>query len=135
MDASAIPKTFWNSVSLAIVVTTFGLLWIAHRSASVSIQIANAKIELSGAISETEQLNPKLKDENQQLLQAKAEFEEKIALFENALKTKKQAELTPAELEEYKPRPIGSQVGSSANERFDKVQMSLQAIRESVVKD
>ena len=52
MDISSIPKFFWYCCGFAILVATFGLTYIAYRSSEVSIEIANTKIQLSGAIAD-----------------------------------------------------------------------------------
>lgn len=70
MDTSNIPKAFWYSLSLCMVIATLGLLYIAYQSSSVSIEIANAKIELSSALSTTKEIKSELERENERLKQA-----------------------------------------------------------------
>ncbi|MFC1891590.1 hypothetical protein ACFLZT_04290 [Thermodesulfobacteriota bacterium] len=50
MDIQHIPKTFWHALSLAILIATVGLTYVAYRSSTVSIELANAKINLSSEV-------------------------------------------------------------------------------------
>lgn len=50
MDIQHIPKTFWHALSVAVLVVSFGVIYIAYRSSSVSIELANAKISLSSEV-------------------------------------------------------------------------------------
>lgn len=78
MDISSIPKTFWHSISLAILTGTAGMVMIAYQSSSVSIEIANAKIQLSSAITETKDIKSDLQIENDKLRQATERLKQKI---------------------------------------------------------
>jgi len=88
MDISNIPKTFWHSVSIAILVATIGLTIIAYRSASVSIEIANTKINLLAAIEKTEKLNETLRSNNSKLKKEYMELNNFIKSFNNFDKKK-----------------------------------------------
>ncbi len=66
MDLQHIPRTFWHSLSIAVVVISVGLTYIAYRSSSVSIELANAKINLSSEVaSSTIALNAALEEAKQ----------------------------------------------------------------------
>jgi len=78
MDISTIPRTFWHALSLSVLVATGGLVFIAYQSSSVSIEIANAKIQLSSAISETKGIKSDLEIENERLRQAAEELRARI---------------------------------------------------------
>lgn len=67
MDTSNIPKTFWHSLSFCMVAGTVGLLVIAYKASSVSIEIANAKIELLSAVSQTKEIKASLEAESKRL--------------------------------------------------------------------
>lgn len=54
MDLTPIPKTFWHALSAAILVVSIGLIVIAYRSQSVTIEFANTKIALSTLATRTE---------------------------------------------------------------------------------
>lgn len=55
MDLSSIPKFFWYCCGISILTATFALTYIAWRSADVSLEIANTKIQLSSAIQDVKQ--------------------------------------------------------------------------------
>ncbi len=82
MDISAIPRSFWHALSLSLLIATCGLVYIAYRSSTVSIEIANAKIQLSSAIDETKDIKSDLEKENEALLRATTELKNKIAVLE-----------------------------------------------------
>jgi len=67
MDISNIPKTFWHSLSLSIVFLTFGFLFLAYKSASVSIETANMKITLHQAFEEAKQISNEIEREYEEL--------------------------------------------------------------------
>ena len=50
MEIQHIPKTFWHALSVAVLVVSSGLTYIAYKSGSVSIELANAKINLSSEV-------------------------------------------------------------------------------------
>jgi hypothetical protein len=54
MDLSPIPKTFWHALSAAILVVSIGLIVIAYRSQTVTIEFANTTIALSTLATRTE---------------------------------------------------------------------------------
>jgi hypothetical protein len=82
MNLEAIPKFFWYALSVCALIATMGLVIIAWRSASVSIEIANAKISLSSAVEQTDQIKRELQAENERLRNAARELEQKVALLE-----------------------------------------------------
>ena len=100
MDTSNIPKTFWHSLSFCMVVGTVGLLVIAYKASSVSIEIANAKIELSSAVSQTKEIKTDLEAESKRLISAKRLFQENVDALAKSAKSSKSAfpieELTEA---------------------------------------
>ena len=83
MDIQQIPKTFWHALSLAVIVVSCGLTYIAYKSSSVSIEIANAKINLSSEMA-TSQVA--LKSALDQAWQAKLEVEQKYAELQQQYK-------------------------------------------------
>ncbi len=60
MELSNIPKSFWNSLSVCILILTISFVAIAWRSTSLTIEIANTKIGLSQAASDAKSVNEKL---------------------------------------------------------------------------
>lgn len=78
MDISNIPKFFWYSVSISILIATLGLTTIAYRSANVSLEIANTKINLVSAITDTEQLLSTVRKENERLKITNDDLQEKM---------------------------------------------------------
>ncbi len=82
MEISHIPKSFWHAMSFCMVAATLGLLYIAYFSSSVSIEIANAKIELSSAIYQAKNIKNDLADENDRLVEANTLMSEKISKLE-----------------------------------------------------
>jgi DNA repair exonuclease SbcCD ATPase subunit len=50
VELQYIPRTFWHSLSIAVLIVSSGLTYIAYNSSSVSIEIANAKINLSSEV-------------------------------------------------------------------------------------
>ncbi|VAX00011.1 hypothetical protein MNBD_GAMMA19-395 [hydrothermal vent metagenome] len=78
MDIAHIPKSFWRSLSFCMVVATIGVLYIAYKSSSVSIEIADAKISLSSAISTTKEIKSNLEKENERLKKVNAEITEEL---------------------------------------------------------
>jgi len=78
MDAANIPKSFWYALSFCMIVATLGLVYIAYRSTSVSIEIADAKINLSSAFGQVQDIKANLEAENQRLIQANAELQDRL---------------------------------------------------------
>jgi len=88
VDISNIPKTFWHSLSIAILIATIGLTIISYKSDSVSIEIASTKISLLSAIEETEKLNGRLRENNTKLKNECKEIVNIIRSFEKQNKNK-----------------------------------------------
>ena len=61
-----------------MVVATFGLVYIAYRASSVSIEIADAKINLSSALSTVKDIKSDLEAENERLKRANDELQAKL---------------------------------------------------------
>lgn len=107
MDISSIPKTFWHALSLSVLLATGGLVYIAYQSSTVSIEIANAKIQLSSAITETKEIKSDLEVENERLRQAAEELKTKIRLLENLVSSGSPPSVTTETLRKLKPLEIG----------------------------
>ena len=75
MDISNIPKSFWHALSFCMIVATLGITFIAYRSSSVSLEIANAKITLSSALSTVKDIKSNLEEENQRLKRTNDELQ------------------------------------------------------------
>jgi len=75
MEASNIPRFFWISLSFCMVVATLGLLGIAFQSATVSIEIADAKITMSSVLADVKEIRSGLELENMILLKEKEALE------------------------------------------------------------
>lgn len=78
MDTSNIPKSFWYALSFCMVTATLGIIFIAYRSSSVSIEIANAKISLSSALGTVKDIKSDLEKENERLKNANNELQAKL---------------------------------------------------------
>lgn len=112
MDIQHIPKTFWHALSIAILIVSSGLTYIAYRSSNVSIELANAKINLSSEVASS---TIALKSALDEAKEAKAETERKYdALI-------KQHELLQSQL-----RVIESQALSD-----NSAKLSLEKLKES----
>jgi len=82
MDLAQIPRIFWYSVSAAIIVVTVTFSWTALQSRGMTIEIANAKIAVTGQLGELERINEDLKQQLASLKQAKKELETKLTKLE-----------------------------------------------------
>ena len=102
MDISNIPKTFWHALSVAVLALTFGLVAIAWRSQSVTIEIANTKVALSKAITDTREANQELAAKAEALDRAAKAYQVKYDGLKKMLATRP-ASLKPNELERFRP--------------------------------
>lgn len=92
MTSSNIPRFFWISLSFCMIVATLGLLGIAWQSTSVSIEIANAKINLSRAISEVRQIKDELEMEQDRLIEEKEALNNLLSNLEKTSATSSETE-------------------------------------------
>ncbi|MCG7865842.1 MAG: hypothetical protein JAY74_05640 [Candidatus Thiodiazotropha taylori] len=75
MDIQHIPRTFWHALSIAVIVVSSGLTYIAYRSSNVSIELANAKINLSSEVaSSTIALNAALDEAKKAKTEAESKY-------------------------------------------------------------
>jgi len=82
MELEKIPNVFWYSVSTAILIFTFAFSWTALQSRGMTIEIANAKIAVTGQLADLERVNEDLKKELEGLSTTKRELEQKIRKLE-----------------------------------------------------
>jgi FtsZ-binding cell division protein ZapB len=61
-----------------MLVATLGLVFIAYRASAVSIEIADAKINLSSAIATVKDIKSDLEKENERLKKANEELQAKL---------------------------------------------------------
>ena len=151
MDTSNIPRVFWYALSFCMVSATLGLIFIAYKSSDISIEIADAKIQLSSALAETKEIKSQLKIENERLFEANKDLEEKLALSEELIKTP--AEVSPAEdttsdnrrrralsVEEIKKYSFKNNNDSElptpeiSKERFQSIDEKIQSVQQSLYK-
>lgn len=52
MEDKNIPFFFWYCLSICMVAATFGLLYLGFLSSSISIEVADTKIEMKKAFNE-----------------------------------------------------------------------------------
>jgi len=83
MDIAQIPKIFWYSVSTAILAVTITFSWAALQSRGMTIEIANAKIAVTGQLGELERINEDLKNQLATLKEAKRQLEDRLARLES----------------------------------------------------
>lgn len=125
-----IPRVFWYSLSFSIFVATCGLVYIAYRSAEVTIEIANTKINLSGAASELERANREVR---QQVTQLEADLARRNAELEaKALELKRLAEkVVPAEAKAIEPKAFRVNGGafSNVNASFEKQTQMIEGVK------
>lgn len=95
MDLAHIPRSFWHALSACMLMSTIGLLMIAYRSATVSIEIADAKINLSSAMATAKEIKSELQSENERL-QAANEQLQKAVQDQLATLTESQSTSKPA---------------------------------------
>jgi len=134
MDLTNIPKSFWHSLSFAVVVATLGLVVIAYRASSVSIEIADAKIQLISAISETRDFKSALEEENQRLKKAGAELQQKIQALEQMLAPEKMRILKPEELKALEARPGDLGKGIISPEKFKEFDKRIEVLQQNLKK-
>lgn len=84
MDISNIPKTFWHSLSLSIVLLTLGFLFMAYKSASVSIETANMKITLHQAFEEAKMISNEIVREYEQLENFRNQLQSTLSRFQES---------------------------------------------------
>lgn len=106
MDISTIPKTFWHALSLSVLITTGGLVFIAYQSSTVSIEIASAKIQLSSAITETKDIKSDLAAENEKLRRAAEELKTKVQLLEELVSSGPTPSITAETIRKLKPSDV-----------------------------
>ncbi len=78
LNEVGVPKFFWYTISLTIIIIAVCLLILAFKSQGVSIEIANAKIEISKNIGNIEQAYNDLKVETAKLRATNIDLQEKI---------------------------------------------------------
>ncbi|MBA1145845.1 hypothetical protein H0Z60_02115 [Ectothiorhodospiraceae bacterium WFHF3C12] len=88
MDISHIPRSFWHAISFCLVTGTLGFLWIAYSATNVSLEIADAKIELSSAIAQAKDIRGELRADKSRLLEANELLREKIERLETMVDAK-----------------------------------------------
>ncbi len=114
MELSHVPKVFWYSVSLAILLITATFSWAALQSNGMTIEIANAKIAITGQLSDLDKVNENLKNQLVLLNKTKAELEKKIRKLElssNANnKNKKYTKLLKSVNKTLKAKPINEDI-------------------------
>ena len=120
MDIAHIPRSFWHSLSFCMVVATVGILYVAYTSSTVSIEIANAKIELSSAISKAKDIKSDLKIENTRLIDANENLKEKL----KALETKAAKSSTGISVKDLKAHGISGGKNSLFRKPFGDIDSS-----------
>ncbi len=135
MDTANIPRIFWHSLSFCMVIATVGLLFIAYQSTTISLEIANTKIQLSTAITETKEIKSELEVENERLKKANKILEEQMTMLERTASGGGTLSFSPAELERLKtladdranikPLVIPKSRFDDLDDRLDMVQQTI----------
>lgn len=133
MDTSNIPKAFWYSLSFCMVAGTLGLLLIAYRASSVSIEIANTKIELLAAISQTKEIRDNLEAESQRLASANKLFQENIDTLAKSAKASPSA-LRIEELTKGLRQPSPAARHLDYQKTFDALDVKIKSAEETLRK-
>ncbi len=133
METSNIPRFFWIALSFCMVVATLGVLGIAWQSASVSIEIANAKITMSSALSDVKEIKTGLEKENQKLLEEKESLESLLAELKQSVNNPQQ---TPEKiLEEFlTDAPVKTDIFQREN-RLKDLGTKIDAVEKTIRKE
>ena len=87
MENLDIPRSFWHVVSVCLLAATGVFLYIAVNSPTLTIEVANAKINLNRTISETEGLIQHIQLEYDTLAEANQDLQEKYDELAAATRT------------------------------------------------
>ena len=80
MEIQHIPKTFWHSLSIAVLTISSGLTYVAYNSSELTLELANAKISLnSNVASTTVALNNAVNNAKSIKVDAEKAYEEVLA--------------------------------------------------------
>ena len=136
MDISSIPKVFWYSLSISLLSVTTGLTISSIFATSVSVEVANSKINLSKNINSVQRINQDLKIKVEELEEIDKAYKELQQKYNKLLKSKKTS--VTEELRELNPeiQKVQSQVKKIENEDFkEKIRQNeekLEAINEQI---
>ena len=139
MDIQYIPKTFWHALSIAVLIVTIGLTYIAYRSSSVSIELADAKINLTKEVTtSTIALSEALEEAKRAKADAEKKYDEVVNINENLRTTiaeLREQPITDAQVRErldtIKVPEIEQKLSfETFDSRVDTVQQSLKNIDE-----
>ena len=147
MNTSNIPKTFWYSISFAIVFLSIGLIVIAFLSKSTTLKYGNLELVITQAASTTQMANEELLRKSNDLQHI---YEKITKILEhskpidsntknaegniNNLKdtTKTDATMLTAEINQKQLEQLKAELKDLEIDRTkDKVQESIQKIREA----
>jgi preprotein translocase subunit SecF len=85
MNLENAPRFFWAALSVSLLMLTAGLLLLAYRASSVSVefadakvQFANDKIEVAEIVADTKSQIEQLQMQNQELLTVKSNLEARL---------------------------------------------------------
>ena len=107
-----------------MVVATFGLVYIAYRASSVSIEIADAKINLSSALSTVKVIKSELEAEDERLKRANDELQAKLkSATGDVAKVIRDPSIGPELKELLQDSPLGGD--NSAYMRLDQKQFDV----------
>lgn len=117
-----------------MIIATLGLLYIAHLSSTVSIQIANAKIELSSAINKTKELKGDLESENERLRTANSQLEKKLSVLDSTLGDNAHAKAAVEDLRKTMLGGLNSKVTFRESNWFRSIDKKLQSAEKAILK-
>lgn len=136
MDISSIPKVFWYSLSISLLSLTTGLTISSIFATSVSVEVANSKINLSKNINSVQRINQELKIKVEELEQIDSAYKELEQKYNQLLKSTKPS--VTQELRELNPeiQKVQSRVKKIENEDFKEQirqnEEKLEAINEEI---
>lgn len=136
MDTSSIPKSFWHALSFCMVTATLGIIFIAYRSSTVSIEIANAKISLSSALGTVKDIKSELEKENERLKNANDELQTKLQNAGNDVAKVIKDPTIGIDLKEIlKGEPLGDKKATAKRidvNMFEKLDTKIQQVEKTV---
>ncbi|KST67571.1 hypothetical protein BC008_30715 [Mastigocoleus testarum BC008] len=89
MDISSIPKVFWYSLSISLLSLTTGLTVSSIFATSVSVEVANSKINLSKNINSVQRINQDLKNKVEELEEIDKAYKQLQQKYNRLLKSTK----------------------------------------------
>ncbi|MDJ0733017.1 MAG: hypothetical protein QNJ47_02860 [Nostocaceae cyanobacterium] len=140
MDISKIPLVFWYSLSVSMLSFSTGITLSSLFASTVSVEVANSKINLSKNINDVKMINNELKMKAEQLENIEKAYKELQSKYDKILQStpsvvvKQELTKLKPEIQQAQSKVNNLEINTKLRQQINENEQKLEQINQNITK-